>query len=129
MSQFKTAGELFVFRNLEMETRAGIPQYKTGQHKARIVKDLAQLSYVDIAGHLVILVVHKRDDEWMLAVPSGVRFNQYMVEVVPFPRHFKLTDLMVRCLQAEEAAQASKKGKKRAAAQGGKSRATATDEE
>lgn len=128
MSQFQTAGELFVFRNLEMETRAGVPHYKTGQHKARIVKDMAQLSYVDVAGNLVILVVHKRDDEWMLAVPSGVRFGQYYVEIVPFPRNFKLTDLMVRCLQAEEAALATKKSKKRAAAQGGKSRATATDE-
>lgn len=115
MAQFQTPGELFVFRNLEMEMRSGVARYKTGQHKARIVKDMAQLSYVDVAGNLVILVLHKRDDEWSLAAPSGVRFGTYYVEIVPFPRNFKLTDLMVRCLQAEETAVAAKKAKRKVA--------------
>jgi hypothetical protein len=109
MANMKTVAELLAFRKLEEETRSGVPHFKMGQHKARLVGDMAQLSYVDIGGHLVVLILHKRDGEWALASPTGIRAGQYYIELVPFPRYFKLTDLMVRCLQKAEAERQSKK--------------------
>lgn len=121
MANFQTVAELLGFRKLEEETISGIPHFKTGQHKARLVGNMAQLSYVDVAGHLVILVVEKRDGEWFLASPTGVRAGQYYVELVPFPRSFRLTEGMVNCL-AEAEDQRNKKGAAR------KSKATPSDQ-
>lgn len=112
---FQTVAELLAFRKLEEETRSGVPHFKVGQHKARIVNGMAQLSYVDVGGHLVILVLQKRDDEWVLASPTGVRAGQFYVELVPFPRSFKLTEGMLKCMKEAEADQKNKRKKKGAA--------------
>lgn len=103
MAKFQTLGELIVFRDLEVETRGGVPHYVMGQHKARIVKDMAQLTYVDVTGQLILIVVKKdRDGDWVMAAPTGLRVGQFYIELVNFPRSFKLTDKMVDCLRSTE---------------------------
>lgn len=125
MAKFDTLGEMIVFRDLETETRAGVPHYVPGQHKARIVKELAQLTYVDVSGQALLIIVKKdKDGDWVMAAPTGIRVGQFYVELVQFPRSFRLTDKMVDCLRATEAEARKKKGaaknKKSKAAPGGK---------
>lgn len=111
MAKFQTVGEMITFRNLEVETRAGVPHYKTGQHKARIAGNMAQLTYVDIAGHVVMIVLVKdKDGDWVMASPTGIRAGQYYVELVPFPRSFRLSHDMINCMKTEEEAMRKKKG-------------------
>lgn len=123
MAKFQTVGEMITFRNLEVETRAGIPHYKTGQHKARIVGDLAQLTYVDIAGYVVLLIVGKdKDGDWVVTSPTAIRAGHFFVELVQFPRSYRLSHDMVNCLNAQEKADKKKgaaKSKKDSTTPGG----------
>ena len=120
--KFQTAAELFAFRQLREETLSGVPRFKPGQHKVRMVGNMAQLSYVDIAGNAIMIVVCKRDDEWVLATPTGIRMSHFFMDLVQFPRHFKLTNAMMRAIQAEEA-----KIQEKGAARGSESRTTPSE--
>lgn len=59
---------------LERENRAGVPHYKSGQHRAYTMpppdESHALLVYVDVMGHAVLMTCELRDGEWH---PEGMR--------------------------------------------------------
>lgn len=72
-----TIGERLVGRKLQTEKRAGVPHYVTGQHEAVVFVglrdattnaeiEIARLSYVDIGGHAVVVILmrEKGESEW-----------------------------------------------------------------
>jgi len=112
VADFSTPAELIMFRDLEVETRSGVPHFKIGQHKARIVGGMAQLTYVDVGGNACMIILVKRDGEWFLASPTGIRAGHFVVEIIHFPRYFRVTEDMQKALAATEKEQAQKKGRR-----------------
>jgi hypothetical protein len=120
MAKMETVAELVAFRQLE-EVEGGNPRnqrqpmFRPGQHKARLTPaGMVQLTYVDSAGTMVMLVLQKDGDEWALAMTHGLRVSHIHMELVHIPRGFRLSDEMARAIQEAEAARDAKLEAKKA---------------
>jgi hypothetical protein len=89
VSHYKTAGEIMLQRSLEVEKRAGVPHYVSGQHHAEVIMEdtclYAMLSWVDDMGHVIAMPCRReKDGEWKamgIARRSGVALTQPPQEV------------------------------------------------
>ena len=93
--------EIFALRKFKREEREGIPHYVTGQHKARAVgKKHAQLSYVDIGGHVCIMPCQlTKEGDWR---PMGIVLRlgaNGLTSYSRLPPGFNLSQNMINALK------------------------------
>src|SRR4051794_21425714 len=94
-----TEAEIIAMRSLRTEEREGITHFVTGQQGARMFNDVhAQLSYVDVMGHLIVLPCRFDErGEWQ-PMDYLFRAGQFAAEVHRVPQDFKLSDKMKAAL-------------------------------
>lgn len=112
--ELATVGERLVGRPLQVERRAGTPHFVTGQHHAEIYEglhdaesggdiELARLSYVDVGGHavVVLLVRDKGTADWT-ATWLGRAGHAYQAPATRAPGSFALSEKMQAALADAE---------------------------
>lgn len=110
MTEFHTAGEGLVQRELQKEKRSGVEHYVTGQYHARrrgitaaVVEMAAELSYVDVMGHAVLVQCVRVKGTWEpVTVARCGQFHRFQDPCLASKIGFELSETMVETLRGIE---------------------------
>lgn len=109
MPDLTTAGEILVKRELRKEKRAGVEHYVTGQHVAKRVEPggpgvemAAELSYVDVMGHAVLVECVYHDGGWTPVVLARAGQVHAYPPCLASKAGFELSEKMVETLREIE---------------------------